>query len=175
MVATDTHPRRPWAGITFPHKRWRWRVGEDARSRRSCSLDVVDVVVHLTITRSCTRRHKWQRPRARSHVQLDIDSSTPSVQRGSGRRDPPDTPPHTSPSGWTTNYNSGRASLSQDGKWAATMQGREDQEVCVQGRERGGLYRGGGQPRGGRPKGLLPLHCPLFIPFYGDYSLINMR
>jgi hypothetical protein len=88
MVATETNPRRPVAGITFPHKRCRWRVKEDARSRHSHSLDVVDVVVHLTITRSCTRRHNRQRPRARSHVQLVVDSSTPSVQRGSGRRDP---------------------------------------------------------------------------------------
>jgi hypothetical protein len=65
MVATETNPRRPVAGIMFPHKRGRWRVEEAARSRRSRSLDVVDVVVHLTIMRSCTRRHNWQRPRAR--------------------------------------------------------------------------------------------------------------
>jgi hypothetical protein len=48
MVATETNPRRPVAGITFPHKRCQWRLDEGARSRRSRSLDVVDVVVHLT-------------------------------------------------------------------------------------------------------------------------------
>jgi hypothetical protein len=96
MVARETNPRRPVAGITFPHKRCRWRVEEDARSRRSRSLDVVDIVVHLTIMRSCTRRHNRRRPHARSHVRLVVDSSTPSVQRGSGRRDPPDTPTHFS-------------------------------------------------------------------------------
>jgi hypothetical protein len=98
MVATETNPRRPVAGITFPHKRCRWRLDEDARIRRSRSLDVVDVVVHLMISRSCTRRHNRRRPRTRSHVRLVIVSSMPSVQRGSGRRDPPDTPTHTSPS-----------------------------------------------------------------------------
>jgi hypothetical protein len=48
MVATKTNPQRPVVGITFPHKRCRWRLNEDTRSRRSRSLDVVDVVVHLT-------------------------------------------------------------------------------------------------------------------------------
>jgi hypothetical protein len=73
MVATETNPQRPVAGITFPHKCCRWRVKEDARSQRSCSLDIVDVVVHLTITRSCTRRHNWRRPRTRSHVRIGDD------------------------------------------------------------------------------------------------------
>jgi hypothetical protein len=73
MVATETNPRRPVVGITFPHKHCRWRVKEDARSRRSRSLDVVDVVVHLTITRSCTRRHNWRRPRTWSHVRFGDD------------------------------------------------------------------------------------------------------
>ena len=116
-------------------------------------MHVVDVVVHLTITKSCTRHHKWQRPRARSHVHLDVDSSTPSVQRGSGRRDPPDTPPHTSPSVWTTNYNSGRASLSRDEIWAATMQGRGGSRSVWHGGE-GGVYieEEGQPPRGGRPR-----------------------
>jgi hypothetical protein len=44
MVATETNPRRPVAGITFPHKCCRWRVEEDARSRRSCSLDDHEIV-----------------------------------------------------------------------------------------------------------------------------------
>jgi hypothetical protein len=100
MVATETNPQRPVAGITFPHKRCRWRVEEDARSRRSRWLDVVNVMVHLTITRSCTRLHNRRRPRTRSHVWLVVVSSTPSVQRGSGIRDPLDTPTLTSPSVW---------------------------------------------------------------------------
>jgi hypothetical protein len=73
------------------------------RKRRLCSrtnvvdgdlmkTHVVDVVVHLTIRRSCTRRHNRRHLRTRSHVRLVVISSTPSVQRGSGRRDPPDTP-----------------------------------------------------------------------------------
>jgi hypothetical protein len=44
MVATETNPRRPVAGITFPHKCYRWRVEEDARSRRSGSLDDHEIV-----------------------------------------------------------------------------------------------------------------------------------
>jgi hypothetical protein len=88
------NPRRPDAGITFPHKCCRWRLDEDARSQRSRSLDVVDVVVHLTISRSCTRRHNQRRLRTRSHIWLVVVSSTPTVQQGSGRGDPPDTP-HT--------------------------------------------------------------------------------
>jgi hypothetical protein len=103
MVATETNPRRPVAGITFPHKRCRWKVEEDAHSRHSRSLDVVDVVVHLTITRSYTQRHNRRRPRTRSHVRLVIVSSMPSVQRGSERRDPPDTPTLTSPIVWNSN------------------------------------------------------------------------
>jgi hypothetical protein len=98
MVATETNPRRPVAGITFPHKRCQWRLNEDARSRRSRSLDVVDVVVHLTISRSCTRRHNWRHLSTRSHVRLVVVSSMLSVQQGSGRRDPPDTPTLTYPS-----------------------------------------------------------------------------
>jgi hypothetical protein len=43
-----TNPRRPEAGITFPHKHCRWRLDEDTHSRRSRSLDVVDVVVNLS-------------------------------------------------------------------------------------------------------------------------------
>jgi hypothetical protein len=39
MVATETNPQRPVAGITFPHKYCWWRVEKDARSRRSGSLD----------------------------------------------------------------------------------------------------------------------------------------
>jgi hypothetical protein len=44
MVATKTNPRRPVAGITFPHKRCRWRLDEDACSRRSGSLDNLEIV-----------------------------------------------------------------------------------------------------------------------------------
>jgi hypothetical protein len=44
MVATETNPRRPVAGITFPHKRCRWKLDEDARSRRSGSLDDLEIV-----------------------------------------------------------------------------------------------------------------------------------
>jgi hypothetical protein len=49
MVAMETNPRRPVAGITFPHKRCRWRVEEDAhsqrsRSRRSGSVDDHEIV-----------------------------------------------------------------------------------------------------------------------------------
>jgi hypothetical protein len=39
MVVTETNHQRPIAGIMFPHKRCRWRLDEDARSRRSPSLD----------------------------------------------------------------------------------------------------------------------------------------
>jgi hypothetical protein len=95
MVATETNRRRLVAGIMLPHKHCRWRVKEDARSRRSHSLDVVDVVVHLTITRLCTRCHNWQCPRTRSHVRLVVVSSMPLVQRGSGRRNPPVCEPQT--------------------------------------------------------------------------------
>jgi hypothetical protein len=45
-------------------------VDEDARSQRSRSLDIVDVVVHLTISRSCTRHHNRRRLRTRSHVRF---------------------------------------------------------------------------------------------------------
>jgi hypothetical protein len=64
---------------------------------------IVDVVVHLTISRSCTRRHNRRHLRTQSHVRLVVVSSMPTVQRDSGTRDPPDTPTHTSPSVWITN------------------------------------------------------------------------
>jgi hypothetical protein len=58
MVATETNPRRPVAGITFLHKRCRWRLDEDAHSRRSRSLDVVDVVVDV-YAHVCSCRQCW--------------------------------------------------------------------------------------------------------------------
>jgi hypothetical protein len=44
MVATETNPQIPVAGITFPHNRCWWRLDEDARSRRSGSLDDLEIV-----------------------------------------------------------------------------------------------------------------------------------
>ena len=88
MVATKNSPSKTGSGIL--HSR------TNVADEDSMKTYVVDVVVHLTISRSCTRHHNRRRLRTRSHVRFADVSSTPSVQRGSGRRDPPDTPTHTS-------------------------------------------------------------------------------
>jgi hypothetical protein len=105
-------------------------------------------VVHLTITRSCTRRHNWRRPRTRSHIRLVVDSSTPSVQRGCGRRDPPDTPTHTSPSVcleltiWQSFAKLRRI-------WGSNFAGAGKHQVSMNMEEKGAFYRRGwAAPRG---------------------------
>ena len=76
------------------------------------------VVDHLTISRSCTRCHNRRRLRTRSYVQFAEVCSTPSIQRGSGRRDPPDTPTPPSLLQVLVAKNFGSASLKQQPWWS---------------------------------------------------------
>jgi hypothetical protein len=82
MVATKNSPSKTGSGILCSYSNV---VDED-----SMKIYVFDVVVHLTISRSCKRRHNRWRLHTRSHVRFANVSSTPSVQWGSRRRDPPD-------------------------------------------------------------------------------------
>jgi hypothetical protein len=88
MVAIKNSPSKTGSGIL--------RSPTNIADEDSMKTYVVDVVVHLTISRSCTRRHNRRRLRTRPHVRFADVSSTPSIQRGSGRRDLSDTPTHTS-------------------------------------------------------------------------------
>jgi hypothetical protein len=119
---------------------------------------VVDVVVHLTISRSCTRRHIRRRLHTRSHVRFAEVSSTPSVQRGSGRRDPPDTPTPPPLLQVLVAYNFGSASLKQQPWWSKKV--GDGRTKCL---ERGGVYPIYIGARGSHPQGVRPAPTPFLL------------
>jgi hypothetical protein len=102
---------------------------------------VVDVVIHLTISRSCIRRHNWWRLHTRSHIRFADVSSMPSVHRDNGRREPPDTPTNSSTK--CMNYELiFRQSFSKQCRWWSSNYGKKGGIKCVIRGRRGDSFIG---------------------------------
>jgi hypothetical protein len=163
MVATENNPRRPVAGITFPHKRCRWRVKEDTHSRHSGSLDDHEIVYTVpqpaappcSVTGTARRRL--------------LHALGPVGQRKKGSVGHSNTHFSKCVKLELTIWQS-FAKLRRI--WGSNFAGEERTNMCVTWRRGRGFYRRGGgsppwgvrRPLGGGPP---PHHGgnPLFIPF----------